>query len=1076
MSVVSQLLEERAARLLDLVTYIEHPVGGFLLCRTCRIAIPTKLLPFHFSRTSNHAYNTKDLCDLLSAWEAVYEETLALRIHTEPDATAWRHRLVQASTLPPPPIPELPIHQVLQCSLDDPVTGRRCVFLHGYIKSMRAHCYNVHGWGLQPKQGHRIVLKEGEKLPWEENVPAQRLREKGQANGLWRVSLQHAHIGNGSCLQAESSSSAKPAANQTWVDLEARLARARQRKTLYQAATSQRYPVHVSPWIEKTGWATYLEGYPLHTVAQLLDPPSATEPGLSTLHRAFDVVVEAARAQVLEEDKINPFMLHRVNSFVAGRSYKRPLHTKLVDGTYRKYKAVWRKLLSFVYRLTVLQQGPDLHYQLTPQQQQALAQLPPSITAGLSAEAPTNRSTKSAGQASSACFTPPQPSSLPSVGLQSLDLDRRPQQQHQYHSALPSFCQEHQEKNGNPGSNSSDCSVSEYNPSPSLSAAQSIEEEDSPECQILPSIQLGPDLEPAGSVTEPERTACLLLCISLLDHKIQGRLTDSITVAFLAVNGINKENTGFEEAVTATSDLSALVKIAQLLVLHFAIYEHQAGRADFPSDKVAELQDRFMVFGSSSPINWILNLRAYGAVIRNNTTAAGWIEWSDDGQKLTYKALELTLIDLRWAVRDQITLVQEQLSWLLLLPDSEPDTRSRLVPEVSLAQLKDDPGVFTNNYCFLLDPRNTAALVVDGSSYMLNRIRDAPKLRKRFLLCEDTLTWNLAALQDYVRFTYQFLERLLLLIHMTGGQPARGTELLTLRWRNSTHGDIRSIFVDNGMLAFVTSYHKNYSTSSTAKIIHRYLPSEVGELLLYYLWLITPFLDNLHILTEEQPWQSPNIGSYLWPESISAATNGRKIRIIGKGKKQSFSGVAGTSGTIKHRKASIGQQEQPWSSLHLGVVFKKLLAVMLSTTVTVLLWRHAAIAMSRKHLPEGLQFKRDYSMNEGDAIMDLQSTHTSKRAALSYARSRDEGPGFSKMIRDDYRCLSRAWHTFLGFGTVLPPRDSVQVPQAPEIAASAVVEPKKREREELERELKGWVRGDRLLRLKRRNTHYTNYN
>lgn len=94
------------------------------------------------------------------------------------------------------------------------------------------------------------------------------------------------------------------------MELEARLAQARQRKTLYQAATSQKYPVHISPWIEKTGWATYLKGYPLHTVAQLLDPPAATEPGLAALYRAFDAVVEAARVQVLEEDKINPFMLH----------------------------------------------------------------------------------------------------------------------------------------------------------------------------------------------------------------------------------------------------------------------------------------------------------------------------------------------------------------------------------------------------------------------------------------------------------------------------------------------------------------------------------------------------------------------------------------------------------------------------------------------------------------------------------------------------------------------------------------------------------------------------------------------
>lgn len=145
MSAASQLQEERAARLLDLVTYIEHPVGGFLLCQTCRIAIPTDLLPSHFSKSSNHAYGTKDLRDLLCAWKAVYEGTLALRVHTEPDASAWRHRLLQASTLPPTPSPELPIHQIFQCTLNDPVTGKRCVFLNKRITSMRVHCYDIQG-------------------------------------------------------------------------------------------------------------------------------------------------------------------------------------------------------------------------------------------------------------------------------------------------------------------------------------------------------------------------------------------------------------------------------------------------------------------------------------------------------------------------------------------------------------------------------------------------------------------------------------------------------------------------------------------------------------------------------------------------------------------------------------------------------------------------------------------------------------------------------------------------------------------------------------------------------------------
>lgn len=96
------------------------------------------------------------------------------------------------------------------------------------------------------------------------------------------------------------------------------------------------------------------------------------------------------------------------------------------------------------------------------------------------------------------------------------------------------------------------------------------------------------------------------------------------------------------------------------------------------------------------------------------------------------------------------------------------------------------------------------------------------------------------------------------------------------------------------------------------------------------------------------------------------------------------------------------------------MVIKERLAAALSTTITVLLWRHAAIAMSHKHLPEGFQFRRNYGVKEGDAIVDLQSAHTLKRAAIIYARSRDEGPGFSKTVRDDYRSPQRRLARFSG--------------------------------------------------------------
>jgi hypothetical protein len=51
----------------------------------------------------------------------------------------------------------------------------------------------------------------------------------------------------------------------------------------------------------------------------------------------------------------------------------------------------------------------------------------------------------------------------------------------------------------------------------------------------------------------------------------------------------------------------------------------------------------------------------------------------------------------------------------------------------------------------------------------------------------------------------------------------------------------RNIFIENGLVSFVTFYHKGYSVEGCVKIIHRYLLEEVSKLVVYYLWLILPF-------------------------------------------------------------------------------------------------------------------------------------------------------------------------------------------------------------------------------------------
>jgi len=53
---------------------------------------------------------------------------------------------------------------------------------------------------------------------------------------------------------------------------------------------------------------------------------------------------------------------------------------------------------------------------------------------------------------------------------------------------------------------------------------------------------------------------------------------------------------------------------------------------------------------------------------------------------------------------------------------------------------------------------------------------------------------NPSGVRAYTRRVVAFREKLLVLVHLTGGQPARGTEILSVRHRNTVKGEHRNVF------------------------------------------------------------------------------------------------------------------------------------------------------------------------------------------------------------------------------------------------------------------------------------------
>jgi hypothetical protein len=132
-----------------------------------------------------------------------------------------------------------------------------------------------------------------------------------------------------------------------------------------------------------------------------------------------------------------------------------------------------------------------------------------------------------------------------------------------------------------------------------------------------------------------------------------------------------------------------LIKIGQLLIAERALLAVELDKADFPAYVLEEMQDRFIIKDSRSPISWSLKLRVYGKAIKDNTTSFRYIIWSDNNEILSYKKMHFLITGLHALVSVEVEAAQNQLADLLLVP---PETeRKYIVPQFSLRLVMDDP-------------------------------------------------------------------------------------------------------------------------------------------------------------------------------------------------------------------------------------------------------------------------------------------------------------------------------------------------------------------------------------------------
>ena len=130
-----------------------------------------------------------------------------------------------------------------------------------------------------------------------------------------------------------------------------------------------------------------------------------------------------------------------------------------------------------------------------------------------------------------------------------------------------------------------------------------------------------------------------------------------------------------------------------------------------------------------------------------------------------------------------------------------------------------------------------------GRPYMVSLVKIAAPDK---CLLNRNDEWNRKKVLEYLDNQKRFIELLMLLMLLIGGQPARGPELGSVKFRNSTLSRC-NFFIIDGHGFYVTEYHKTKASTNYSYFVVRYLPQPVTRLiLLLYIAFIQPFCKLLY--------------------------------------------------------------------------------------------------------------------------------------------------------------------------------------------------------------------------------------
>jgi hypothetical protein len=488
----------------------------------------------------------------------------------------------------------------------------------------------------------------------------------------------------------------------------------------------------------------------------------------------------------------------------------------------------------------------------------------------------------------------------------------------------------------------------------------------------ITAVFLSPETFPQDHMSLPD--LIVNLSLACIEQNLSAGAFDSPLIHYLAVLGINENNCAYHDAYSYTGYLASIAYCTRLLMIQSCVHLSNASLACdvqvSPCDVFQQQKAKFMICNRESPMSIVLDQLGYGMAIQKGSQGRQLVIYCEDSDELIFAGNPIRVDMIRGLLRDILSRAKDVLTQSLFVPENFEDSLQSII-----STLRDNTSCAQNGASLASqNPR-----VVEGLQ--------APMI-KQFLMTAYSHNGTTRSgkifipgtekISPKVRFQFEesrvlFLEYLLLLMHITGGGPARGTEMCTLQFANS-HLRHRNVFFLAGELLFVTSYHKGQSRYGTQRYIPRFLPPVVGRLLLAYLLYLLPF-ESVYLAQ-----------LYAWPQ-----LSGERTHML-------WSSSKGL-----------------WDTERLTKVLTRECSPVLGMDVTTAGWRHISIAMMRLWVqnPTGCEEPEGENSKDSEDASELQAGHSTEVANLKYACRMDICNTLSSRSIKVFGAVSHDWHKFL---------------------------------------------------------------